>query len=40
MAKFCKKCGKKIDDDAVFCDNCGTKVASESLVASTISTIR
>jgi uncharacterized membrane protein YhaH (DUF805 family) len=28
LAKFCKKCGKKIDDDAVFCDNCGTKVAS------------
>ena len=26
LAKFCKKCGSKIDDDAVFCVNCGTKV--------------
>ena len=25
-AMFCKKCGKKIDDDSVFCSYCGEKL--------------
>jgi hypothetical protein len=23
---YCKKCGRKLDDDAIFCPQCGTKV--------------
>lgn len=26
---YCKKCGKKLPDDAVFCPTCGTKVDNE-----------
>lgn len=22
---YCKKCGKKIDDDSIYCTYCGTK---------------
>jgi uncharacterized membrane protein YvbJ len=22
---YCKKCGKKIDDDSIYCTHCGTK---------------
>ena len=25
MAKYCRNCGTKLDDDGVFCINCGTK---------------
>ena len=24
MAKYCSKCGKQMEDDAVFCSKCGT----------------
>ncbi|MBP3232030.1 MAG: zinc-ribbon domain-containing protein [Anaerovibrio sp.] len=27
--KFCTKCGKQIDDDAVFCNFCGAQVLDE-----------
>ena len=27
MAKICKNCGSKIDDEAVFCAKCGKKIA-------------
>jgi serine/threonine protein kinase/formylglycine-generating enzyme required for sulfatase activity len=42
---FCKKCGKKLDDDAAFCPGCGTPVAKAESIkqtteSSTESTIR
>ena len=26
MAKFCPKCGIKLNDDAIFCGSCGYKI--------------
>ena len=26
MAKYCKNCGKELEEGAIFCDNCGTKI--------------
>ena len=35
MARYCKKCGKELEEGAIFCDNCGTKIAgSESNTSS------
>lgn len=30
MSKFCSKCGKEIDDEAVVCVGCGCEVAKRS----------
>lgn len=27
--KYCKKCGKKLDEDSLFCDSCGAEVKKE-----------
>lgn len=29
---YCKKCGKKVSDDAVFCKYCGTKFTKKEIV--------
>ena len=35
MARYCKKCGKELEEGSIFCDNCGTKIAgSESNTSS------
>ena len=28
--RYCKKCGKQVEDDAVFCSGCGVKLDAES----------
>ena len=27
--RYCEKCGKQLNDEAVFCEGCGTKVSEE-----------
>lgn len=29
MAKFCRECGKELEDESKFCKNCGTKIEEE-----------
>ncbi|MGN0818878.1 MAG: NINE protein [Christensenellaceae bacterium] len=29
MSKFCPKCGKQLDDNAVFCDACGNNLQAQ-----------
>ena len=38
VMKFCTKCGKQIDDDAVFCNYCGTQVLDEYTMSQEAST--
>lgn len=28
---YCRKCGNKLEDDALFCPECGTKVDREGM---------
>ncbi|MCI5679538.1 MAG: zinc ribbon domain-containing protein [Bacteroidales bacterium] len=28
---FCKKCGTRLDDEALFCENCGTQIDSKKM---------
>ena len=29
MAKFCRECGKELEENSKFCKNCGTKIEEE-----------
>lgn len=29
MAKFCRECGKELEENSKFCNNCGTKIEEE-----------
>lgn len=29
MAKFCRECGKELEEESKFCKNCGTKIEEE-----------
>ena len=29
---YCRKCGNKLEDDALFCPECGTKVDREAWI--------
>ncbi len=33
--KFCRKCGKQLDDNAQFCDNCGANQDGTSTISTT-----
>ena len=35
---FCKKCGAKLDDDALFCEKCGTTITRQNVEAVAINT--
>lgn len=31
MARFCKNCGKELEEGSIFCNECGTKFGESSL---------